>query len=203
MQTLFYFHDPMCSWCWGYRPTWLKLLELLPSSIHLEYIVGGLAPDSDQVMSTDMANSIQSHWRRIELELGTVFNYDFWVECEPRRSTYPACRAVIASKLQHAEQAMILAIQKAYYLQAKNPSNFDLLVAIAADLNLDIKRFKKDIASVQTEAALTEQVNFSRKLKVPGFPSLVLKNGASNYPIEVNYQDALVTCNQIMKYIEL
>jgi len=203
MQTLFYFHDPMCSWCWGYRPTWLKLLELLPSSIHIEYIVGGLAPDSDQVMPTDMANSIQSHWRRIELELGTVFNYDFWAECEPRRSTYPACRAVIASKLQHAEQAMILAIQKAYYLQAKNPSNIDLLVAIAADLNLDINRFKKDITSLQTEAALTEQVNFSRKLKVPGFPSLVLNNGASNYPIEVNYQDASVTCNQIMKYIGL
>ncbi|MFT6977114.1 MAG: putative protein-disulfide isomerase, partial [Shewanella psychromarinicola] len=20
--TLYYVHDPMCSWCWGYRPTW-------------------------------------------------------------------------------------------------------------------------------------------------------------------------------------
>jgi len=203
MQTLFYFHDPMCSWCWGYRPTWLKLLELLPNSIHIEYIVGGLAPDSDHDMSRDMANSIQSHWQRIELELGTLFNYNFWVECKPRRSTYPACRAVIASKLQHAEQAMILAIQNAYYLQAKNPSNMDTLVTIAGDLKLDIKRFKIDIASVQTEAALTEQINFARELKVPGFPSLVVKNGTSNYPIKVNYQDASVTCKQIMKYIAL
>ncbi|MCP4060185.1 MAG: DsbA family protein, partial [Pseudoalteromonas sp.] len=20
---LIYVHDPMCSWCWGYKPTWL------------------------------------------------------------------------------------------------------------------------------------------------------------------------------------
>ena len=23
--TLYYVYDPMCSWCWGYKPTWDKV----------------------------------------------------------------------------------------------------------------------------------------------------------------------------------
>jgi putative protein-disulfide isomerase len=187
MQTLFYFHDPMCSWCWGYRTTWLKLLELLPNSIQVEFLVGGLAPDSDDAMTQEMAKTIQSHWRRIERELGARFNHDFWVECEPRRSTYPACRAVIAAKCQNAEKEMILAIQHAYYLQAKNPSNVETLVSIAEDLNL----------------VLSVQIGLARSWQVPGFPSLVLKRGDSIHPIKINYLDASLTYKQIMQYIPL
>ncbi|MFT5717708.1 MAG: putative protein-disulfide isomerase [Oleiphilaceae bacterium] len=203
MQTLFYFHDPMCSWCWGYRTTWLKLLELLPNSIQVEFLVGGLAPDSDDAMTQEMAKTIQSHWRRIERELGARFNHDFWVECEPRRSTYPACRAVIAAKCQNAEKEMILAIQHAYYLQAKNPSNVETLVSIAEDLNLDIKVFKKDINATQTEEVLSVQIGLARSWQVPGFPSLVLKRGDSIHPIKINYLDASLTYKQIMQYIPL
>ncbi|MBE8572891.1 DsbA family protein, partial [Vibrio sp. OPT46] len=27
---LYYVHDPMCSWCWGYKPTLDKLKQQLP-----------------------------------------------------------------------------------------------------------------------------------------------------------------------------
>jgi protein-disulfide isomerase-like protein with CxxC motif len=56
---------------------------------------------------------------------GTEFNFDFWTKCQPRRDTYKACRAVIAASQQNAEEAMIEAIQKAYYLRAMNPSEHD------------------------------------------------------------------------------
>jgi hypothetical protein len=36
--------------------------------------------------------------RRIERSVpGTKFNFEFWSRCRPRRATYPACRAVIAT----------------------------------------------------------------------------------------------------------
>jgi putative protein-disulfide isomerase len=25
--TLYYVYDPMCSWCWGYKPVWLQIKE--------------------------------------------------------------------------------------------------------------------------------------------------------------------------------
>lgn len=203
MQTLFYFHDPMCSWCWGYRPTWQTLQQLLPSSINVEYRVGGLAADSDEPMPIDMANTIQSHWRRIESELGTAFNYDFWTQCEPRRSTYPACRAVIAAKQQGKEQEMIQGIQEAYYLRAMNPSNVNTLVQIAKEQGLDIERFEQDVHAANTETTLLEQVQLARQWQVPGFPSLMLSIGSALYPIEVNYNDAEATNRQIRDKLNL
>ena len=197
MQTLFYFHDPMCSWCWGYRPTWQALQQLLPSSINIEYRVGGLAADSDEPMHIDMANTIQSHWRRIESELGTVFNYDFWTQCVPRRSTYPACRAVISAKYQGKEKQMIQGIQEAYYLRAMNPSNIATLIQIAQEQALDIEQFEQDVHSIKTEAILLEHVQLARQWQVPGFPSLMLSIGDVLHPIKVDYKNSEETNRQI------
>ena len=128
--TLFYIHDPMCSWCWGYRPTWQLLKSKLPETIGVNYVLGGLAPDTDQPMPQELQHTIQGHWQRITAELGTEFNFEFWKKCKPRRSTYPACRAVIAAKNQDSEMQMIEAIQRAYYLRAMNPSDVSTLTNI-------------------------------------------------------------------------
>ena len=48
--------------------------------------------------------------RRIEGRIpGVRFNFDFWTHCTPKRSTYPACRAVIAARAQDPtlDEAMI------------------------------------------------------------------------------------------------
>ena len=58
---LYYLHDPMCSWCWGYRFVWDKLQQNLPTSIVVEYVAGGLAPDSDEPMPISQQRMIQNH----------------------------------------------------------------------------------------------------------------------------------------------
>ncbi|MCJ8272080.1 MAG: DsbA family protein, partial [Psychrosphaera sp.] len=92
---LYYVYDPMCSWCWGYRPAWQALKEQLEPVVDIQYRVGGLAPDSDLPMPADMQTFLQGVWHKINAQLGTQFNHDFWTHCQPRRSTYPACRAVL------------------------------------------------------------------------------------------------------------
>ena len=37
---LHYAHDPMCSWCWAFRPAWLALLEHLPEGIRVQRRLG-------------------------------------------------------------------------------------------------------------------------------------------------------------------
>ncbi|MFT5132007.1 MAG: putative protein-disulfide isomerase, partial [Gammaproteobacteria bacterium] len=98
---LYYFHDPMCSWCYAFHPTLLRLKTKLPDNIELRYVLGGLSPDEDELMPESMQLSIKDHWQRIQQVVpGTKFNFDFWNVCKPRRSTYPACRAVIAATNQ-------------------------------------------------------------------------------------------------------
>ncbi|GAA81509.1 thioredoxin [Pseudoalteromonas sp. BSi20495] len=95
---LIYIHDPMCSWCWGYTPTWLKLKAELENKLTVEYKVGGLAPDSQTAMTQNMKERLESIWHKIESELGTQFNFEFWQKNQPRRSTYPACRAALIAR---------------------------------------------------------------------------------------------------------
>jgi len=128
--TLYYIHDPMCSWCWGFRNVWLQVQEQLKGQLEIHSVLGGLAADSDQAMPESMQHHIRNNWRRIQQTIpGTEFNYEFWDVCKPRRSTYPACRAVIAAGMQSVscKNEMVLAIQTAYYINAKNPSDDPVL----------------------------------------------------------------------------
>ena len=87
-------------------------------------------------MAPQMREYLQQTWRRIQQRIpGSQFNFDFWTSCEPRRSTWPACRAVIAAREQGAEndERMTRAIQEAYYLRARNPSDEAVLVTLAGE----------------------------------------------------------------------
>mgnify|MGYP006133214519 FL=1 len=200
-QTLYYVYDPMCSWCWGFEKTWLQVKKSLPKSITIIYILGGLAPDSKEIMSDEMRQYIQANWLKIQQTIpGTQFNFDFWKNCSPMRSTYPACRAVIAAKNQGLEYelSMLNAIQNAYYLQAKNPSIDLTLIELAHSLNLNIEQFTQDLNSIVTRQQLLDDITLAKSLRVISFPSLLLSSNKGNKPIAIDYNNAKLIINQIL-----
>jgi putative protein-disulfide isomerase len=97
-STLYYIYDPMCSWCWGYAPTWHRLQQELAPHVDIIYGLCGLAQDCDEIMSDEMQNFLQQTWRNISGQLGTPFNFDFWRDCQPRRSIFAACRAAFIAR---------------------------------------------------------------------------------------------------------
>lgn len=190
---LYYAHDPMCSWCWGFAPVLRTLATGLPAGVVLQRLLGGLATDTGQVMGRDMQERIQATWRRIGRTLpGTEFNFEFWTRCVPRRSTWASCRAVIAARRQGAEhdERMTAAIQRAYYTQARNPSDASTLVELARELDLDAARFADDLDSAAVRAELQAEMQQCRALDIDSFPALVLAAGAAQWHIAVNYRDA-------------
>ena len=208
LPVLYYVHDPMCSWCWGFRPVWSRVQQALSGKVSIQYVLGGLAVDTDQVMPESMQHTICETWKNIQHEIpGTEFNYDFWSQCTPRRSTYPACRAVIACRMQQpeSEHDMLLAIQQAYYLQAKNPSDLEVLKALADKIGLDTLQFIEDINSESCQSSLLEEIIFSRELGVYSFPSLVLDahpgQDESLGTININYNDSKEIVEQIIQQI--
>lgn len=163
----------------------------------LKKITGGLAPDSDEPMPEHLRESLPKAWKKIHDMLGTEFNFDFWTHCQPRRSTYPACRAVLAAGEQHRYDEMIDAIQRAYYLRAMNPSDLDTLEMLAGELGLDTDRFATDLRSPAIEAKLQRKVGFARRSPIDGFPSLVLKTGAQTTAVARDYRDCQPTLDHI------
>jgi putative protein-disulfide isomerase len=189
--TLHYVHDPMCSWCWGFRPTLHRLLAELPPGLRTARLLGGLAPDTDRPMPAELRERLQQTWRRIEEHIpGTRFNHSFWTRCSPRRSTYPACRAVIAARRQDPalDAAMTRAIQHAYYLEARDPSDRDTLLALARKIGADPEEFARVLDAPETRAELEREIATARGMGVEGFPSLVLERDGSRWRIPVDYK---------------
>jgi len=200
-NNLYYIHDPMCSWCWAFRPTWHKVLKELPSHINVNYLLGGLAPDSDLPMPLETQKYVQDNWIKIQKVVpGAEFNYDFWTLNEPRRSTYLSCRAVISAKKQHPdfEVLMIEGIQKAYYLNALNPSNEDTLINIAQDIGLNEELFRQDIKSTEINDLLLDQIHTIKTISISGFPSLVFVKKNNFKRIKIDYLNSNNIINQII-----
>jgi putative protein-disulfide isomerase len=196
-KTLIYVHDPMCSWCWGFESVREKLFSRLDSSVNIQRFVGGLAPDSNEPMPQDMQNMLKDTWKRIEQNIpGTVFNFDFWTKCQPRRSTYPSNRAIIAARQQGVEydEQMTHLIQKGYYSQARNPSDESLLIELATELskasNFNSEVFIKDLRSKEIEALFEQELDYIRSLGINGFPSLVYQSEDKLYSIGLDYNNA-------------
>jgi len=203
--TLIYVHDPMCSWCWGFEPTRARLFAALAGRIPVQRLVGGLAPDSTEPMPDAMRQGLQQTWSRIQQMIpGTEFNFDFWTDCAPRRSTYPSNRAVIAARMQSEDfdQPMTARIQRAYYLEARNPSDNETLIELAEDIGLDVKRFAGDLVDAGTQQKLLAEIQTSRRLGIDSFPSLAVASAGNLSHIGLNYTDADAMLGQIEALIE-
>ena len=192
-HTLYYIHDPMCSWCYAFGPMLSQLQQALPRSVRVERLLGGLAPDTSTPMEQEMRQRLEATWQRIEKSVpGTRFNFDFWRHCTPYRSTYNSCRAVIAATQQGGEydERMTKAIQHAYYQQARNPSELETLVDIAEEIGLNREAFRLAIASQETERELQRQIAFAAEIGAEAYPALILKVNGSRWPVGIDYNDA-------------
>jgi putative protein-disulfide isomerase len=189
--TLYYVHDPMCSWCWAFEQARGDLLARLPGDLPVVRLLGGLAKDTDSVMPMETREYVKTNWRAIEKKLPHIrFNYDFWDLCTPRRATYPACRAVIAARQQGVEfdEAMTRAIQNAYYGRARNPSEQSVLINLAGELELDVANFTATLLESGTQQILLDEMTLARQMGATSFPSLVLQIDTSAWRVPTDYQ---------------
>jgi putative protein-disulfide isomerase len=199
---LIYVVDPMCSWCWAFKPQLAEFLNQHPE-LDLQLILGGLAPDSDAPMPATQRSQIEQIWHKIAQQTGVEFNHQFWRENSPRRSTYPACRAVIAAEMINGlGHEMLGAIQQAYYLKAQNPSDTEVLVALARTLGMNPEAFERALISDQTHQEFDKHLRHARSLGVSGFPALLVQLEGRCYPLALGYSEADRIENRWQQFIQ-
>jgi len=176
--SLLYIADPMCSWCWGFAPILAEVEARLDRSVTLRFVMGGLAPDSTEPMSAETKEYVQRAWRAVAERTGARFNHEFWERCEPRRSTWPACRAVLAAESLRpgAGVPMFRAIQRAYYLEARDPSDPATLLDLASEAEPPFERaaYAARLASEEVRRRLAADFETRDRLGAGGFPTLGL-----------------------------
>jgi putative protein-disulfide isomerase len=194
---LYYLYDPMCSWCWGFKPVWDEVKTRLKDEVDIVYVVGGLAPETQEPMDAKMRTYLQQAWHKITNLTGIEFNHDFWRLNTPKRSTYPSCKAVLVARQYGLEQQMFTAIQQLYYQQAGNPSEYENLYHLAEELGLERQRFIEQIHSEEIAALLQQEIMLAEQLGARGFPSLVLLKDKTAHFIEHSYTDVEENLNKI------
>ena len=185
---LFYVADPMCSWCWGFAPVLGALEPRLREDVSLRLVLGGLAPDSDQPMDEATLRYVQQAWRNVEARTGVPMNHAFWSTHHPRRSTWPACRAVLTAAGRGRE--MFAAIQRAYYTEARDPSDPETLTAIAGELGLDQAGFAHTMGTPAIHARLAADFELRDRLGVTGYPSVAIEGGSGTKVLTRGWVDA-------------
>ena len=191
MAKLLYVVDPMCSWCWGFTEVRAQVGEEFPE-IEWQLVMGGLASDSDEPMDEPTKSYVQEAWRAVAARTGAEFNHAFWTECAPRRSTYPSCRAVIVAGESGKAEEMLAAIQRAYYQEARNPSDTETLAGLAADIGLDPAAFEAALDSPETQTKLTEDFALRSAIGAYSFPSVGLLDGDQAQPLTTGWCEASV-----------
>ena len=58
---LWYFADPMCSWCWGFSPVIARVKEEYGDRIRLSLNLGGLRPGASPPMAETQRQEILHH----------------------------------------------------------------------------------------------------------------------------------------------
>lgn len=184
-----YFGDPMCSWCWGFKPV-LEQVDAEYPELKRITVLGGLRGESNAPMSDELMAMVRNAWVRIEEATGQPFNHDLWLEHRPLSTTLPACRAVLAVRLiaPEKEWPFMVGLFGAYFTRGQDPTRRETYLEVADRLDLDLQAFELRLDSDEVEHALQKDLALTRKFGVTGFPSVVLSIRDNHYLVSPGYQ---------------
>lgn len=174
---LWYFADPMCSWCWGFSPAIETLREEFRDRIKIALILGGLRSETEPLNEARRAE-ILHHWHDVNAMTGQTFQFEGALPPGFVYDTEPACRAVVTAAALQAEATfpMFKAIQSAFYTAGQDVTQPAVLAGLAEAQDIAAERFLPAFDTAAMKEKTLAHFRMARQLGVRGFPSLVLQN---------------------------
>lgn len=176
---LWYFADPMCSWCWGFSPVIETLRDDYRTRMKIALVLGGLRHETAP-MSTAQREDILHHWRAVQARTGQPFRLDDALPEGFVYDTEPACRAVVTVGGIDPGQIFPLfkAIQSAFYAGGRDVTQTGVLADLAAERGVDGETFVRDFDSDAARARTQAHFRQARQAGVRGFPTLIVQQDA-------------------------
>ena len=186
---LWYFADPMCSWCWGFSPVIETLRDEYRERMKIALVVGGLRPGETVPMTATGREDILHHWHAVQARTGQPFRFDDALPEGFVYDTEPACRAVVTVGGIDSTQifAMFKAIQAAFYAMGRDVTQAGVLADLAAGLGVDGRTFLRDFDSDVAHARTQAHFRQARQAGVRGFPTLIVQRDTQPHPVCSGY----------------
>ena len=178
LPRLYYFADPMCSWCYGFAPVMDKLRKAFGAQFDIRLVMGGLRPGKlAEPMTPARARLMRQHWREVAKMTGQPFEDDIFKRDDFVYDTEPAAKAVIVMERLAPEHAYDYyhEIQRAFYAHSQDITSPEVLANFARRFGVSATDFATAFASEEAHKETWGQFTFSASLGVKEFPALVLE----------------------------
>lgn len=179
-RILWYFADPMCSWCWGFTPAISAIKENYSDRLKIALMLGGLRPGTTEPVTPKFREQTLHHWRDVHKMTGQPFAFEGAMPEGFVYDTEPASRAVIA--VAGIDPEMIFpyfkSVQAAFYTQSRDVTQTDTLAELAAQHNIDRPKFLERFESEDVKNRTRAHFRITREAGVRGFPTIVLQAGS-------------------------
>lgn len=187
---LWFFTDPMCSWCWGFTPVIEAVREEYLPRLDVELVLAGLHPDETEPISDVERQDIFHEWHQVHERSGQAFDFEHAALPGFICNSEPPCRAVLAAASldQKLGFQMIKAIQSTFFAHGRDVTETDVLADIAVELGLDRDAFLKAFESDEARSMTQAQFIQTRKMGVRGLPALILQQGDEMHHICNSWQ---------------
>lgn len=179
-RVLWYFADPMCSWCWGFAPVISAIKETYEDRLGFALVLGGLRPGTAEPMTPALREELLHHWQEVHRRTGQPFTFEGALPDGFVYDTEPASRAVVvvAELKPEARLLYFKAVQAAFYVESRDVTRADTLAALAAEQNIDQSEFLDRFESEHARQKTRQHFEQTYQAGIRGFPTVVLQNDA-------------------------
>ncbi|MGA9033278.1 MAG: DsbA family protein [Sulfuricaulis sp.] len=176
-RILWYFADPMCSWCWGFTPAISAIKASYSDRVKIALMLGGLRPGTTEPVTPKFREETLRHWQDVHKMTGQPFAFEGAMPEGFVYDTEPASRAVIAVAGINLEATFpyFKSVQKAFYTQGQDVTRAETLAELAEQHNIDKPRFLERFESEDVKNKTRTHFRVTREAGVRGFPTIVLQ----------------------------
>lgn len=179
-RILWYFADPMCSWCWGFSPVINSIKDNYSSRLKIALMLGGLRSGTTDPVTTTFREEILHHWHEVHRMTGQPFAFDGAMPEGFIYDTEPPSRAVIAVGDIQPEAIFpyFKSVQEAFYVRGLNVTQADTLANLAEDQHMESSVFLDRFYSEDIRLKTQTHFQITRQSGVRGFPTVLLQAGS-------------------------
>ncbi len=177
-RSLWYFADPMCSWCWGFAPVIGAIKDTYREQLKIGLMLGGLRPGTTEPITPQSREEILHHWREVNRLTGQTFAFDGAMPEGFIYDTEPPSRAVLAVEEINPEAAFAYfkSVQAAFYTQQQDVTQPEILSALAEQYDIEASEFLQRFHSEGVKHKTQMHFEQARRAGIRGFPTVVLQN---------------------------
>ena len=180
--------DPICSRCWAMEPALRRLRYHHGERVTVTRAYGGLLPRwayfHDREVGIRVPGDVVSHWTAVARHHGQPIDPSVW-RTDPLASSYPPTIAlhVMRHLAPALEELFLRRLRHALFLEARNVSREEVLIACAADVGVDWETFAAAYQAGAGAVAFSRELTTLRRMGVHSFPTLLVAGPAQAEPV--------------------